>query len=87
MARFESPNLPEIGGLKTERVRKSIAKPYRLNAVCGNAGDQLQAFAPGSPTTKSVLGGEVPARKKRGRPEHQPSFRIEQYIAPDAMCD
>ena len=56
----------------TERVRKSIAKPYRLNAVCGDAGDQLQALAPGRSTPKLVLGDEVPARKKQGDPQHQP---------------
>ncbi len=53
----------------------------------GGHGDQMQAFAAGSPTPKLVLGYEVPARQEQGDSEHQPSCRIEQHIAQYAMGD
>lgn len=55
--------------------------------MVSNAFDIKAWDAVGRSTMKSVLGDEVPARQEQGDTEHQPSCRIEQHIAPDAMGD
>ena len=58
-----------------------------MNPVSGGADDPPQVFATAYLASQSVLGSEVPARKQQRDSEHQPSCRVEQHIAPDAMGD